>query len=238
MLAGWIDPPIMSANAAYKTWVFDCDGVLLDSNCIKSDAFFQVALPYGEAAATQFLEYHKAYGGVSRFKKFEYLFAKILKRKDYQQDLDRALSQFARYCRDGFTSCDEAPGLRLLLEKIKAGNARTYVVSGGFQDELRTVFAERGLDVFFDDIFGSPDTKDEILGREIKSGVMTLPGLFIGDSQYDFETADRHGFDFVFVSTWTEFSGWQEYFKDRTVRHALAVGDLVGLFEGASLKNL
>ena len=56
----------------YKTMIFDCDGVLLDSNSAKSDAFYKVALPYGDNCARELLNFHKKNGGISRNKKFDY----------------------------------------------------------------------------------------------------------------------------------------------------------------------
>ena len=35
----------------YASLVFDCDGVVLNSNKVKTEAFYQAVLPYGEAAA-------------------------------------------------------------------------------------------------------------------------------------------------------------------------------------------
>ena len=58
----------------YKTWFFDCDGVLLDSNQLKSDAYYQVGLPYGKENAQALVEYNKRLGGVTRFEKFKYFF--------------------------------------------------------------------------------------------------------------------------------------------------------------------
>ena len=52
----------------YKTLVFDCDGVVLNSNSVKTSAFYKAALAYGEVAATALVEYHVANGGVSRYK--------------------------------------------------------------------------------------------------------------------------------------------------------------------------
>ena len=49
----------------YLTLVFDCDGVLLDSNKVKTDAFYKSALPYGENAANELVSYHKENGGIS-----------------------------------------------------------------------------------------------------------------------------------------------------------------------------
>ncbi|MFH7588150.1 HAD family hydrolase, partial [Oceanimonas smirnovii] len=56
----------------YVTLVFDCDGVVLNSNKVKTEAFYKAALPYGEAAAQAMVDYHVAHGGVSRYKKFAY----------------------------------------------------------------------------------------------------------------------------------------------------------------------
>ena len=64
----------------YKTLIFDCDGVILDSNRLKTQAFFEASKRYGKRAATKLVEYHLENGGVSRFKKFEYFFSDILKK--------------------------------------------------------------------------------------------------------------------------------------------------------------
>ena len=61
----------------YKTIVFDCDGVILNSNKVKSDAFSTVAKKYGEDEAKKLVSYNKKNGGVSRYLKFQY-FIQIL----------------------------------------------------------------------------------------------------------------------------------------------------------------
>lgn len=201
----------------YKCWVFDCDGVLLDSNRVKSEAFYTTALPYGEKAAQRLLDYHQAHGGVSRFHKFEYLFRDILGRKFFRTNLEEALENYARISRDGVLKAAEAPGLRNLLGRLRDLGVRLFVVSGGLQSELREVFKERGLDAYFENIFGSPDTKDDILTRELAKGAILLPALFLGDSRYDYEAAQRGGLDFTFVYTWTEFKDWEKFFIDKSV---------------------
>lgn len=211
----------------YKCWVFDCDGVLLDSNRVKSDAFYETALPFGEAAAAALLAYHQEHGGVSRFLKFEHLFANILKLSEFQQDLEDALARFAKISREGILKAPEAPGLRDLLGALRQRGARNFVVSGGMQDELRDVFRARGLDQYFETIFGSPDNKDEILTRELAKGTITSPAVFIGDSRYDYEAASHHGIDFIFASDWSEFDGWQSFFADKPIRIVSSIGDLL-----------
>jgi len=92
------------------------------------------------------------------------------------------------------------------------------MVSGGDQAELRDVFAARDLAGHFDGgIFGSPDTKDEILDRELATGNIIRPALFLGDSRYDYEAAAGAGIDFVFLTQWTEFEGYPLYFESKPV---------------------
>ena len=81
----------------YKTWIFDCDGVILDSNQVKSRAFYDTALPYGTNVAEKFLTYHREFGGVSRFEKFRYLFADILGMDHLEPDLQMALLRFSEF---------------------------------------------------------------------------------------------------------------------------------------------
>ena len=62
----------------YGTFVFDCDGVLLDSNRIKTEAFYEAALSYGEDAACELVRHHREHGGVSRQLKFAYFLERIV----------------------------------------------------------------------------------------------------------------------------------------------------------------
>ena len=210
---------------SYAAWLFDCDGVMLDSNSIKTDAFHRAALPHGEAAAAALVSYHTAHGGISRFEKFDYLFRHILGRTSYDDDMAQALDQFSRLTREALLSAPEAPGLRTLLERINTGGGRAFVVTGGMEDEVRSVLEERGLAALFTGIFGSPASKDEIFQTQLASGTMARPGVYFGDSRYDYDVASRHGMDFVFVSDWSEFAGWQTFFADRPVTIISRLGE-------------
>lgn len=61
----------------YKSLIFDCDGVILHSNKIKTEAFYKVALRFGKVAADKMVDYHVRNGGISRYKKFEWLLINI-----------------------------------------------------------------------------------------------------------------------------------------------------------------
>lgn len=215
----------------YTTLVFDCDGVVLDSNKVKTEAFYQATLPYGEAAARAMVDYHVANGGVSRYKKFAYFLEQIAPNivpsyaEQQGPNLETLLQAYAGHVREGLLRCVVAPGLEALREQTP--DARWLIVSGGDQAELRDVFASRGIAEWFDGgIFGSPDTKDEILARELASGNIQPPALFLGDSKYDYHAASAAGLDFVFLSGWSEVERWEEWVNQQKIKSVASLSEL------------
>ena len=200
----------------YQTLVFDCDGVVLNSNKVKTEAFFKAALPYGEAAAQQLVDYHVSRGGISRYKKFEWFVENVVVDQT-GPTLEELLAAYAAEVRHGLLTCEIAEGLAEL--KAKTPQANWLIVSGGDQQELREVFAERGLDHFFDGgIFGSPDSKDIILAREIALSNITKPALFLGDSKYDHRAATTACLDFVFLSGWSEVQDYEVWCLAKNIK--------------------
>lgn len=201
----------------YATLIFDCDGVVLNSNKIKTQAFYDVTKVYGHEPAQALKEYHVQNGGISRYAKFEYLITKILGKRVEQVELNQLLEHFAHEVKQALLNCEVAEGLSQL--KAQTTNANWLIVSGGDQAELREVFAERGLDHYFEGgIFGSPDTKDIILAREIENGTITRPALFLGDSKYDYQAAQTAGLDFIFLTEWTEVKDHQAWCCDNSIQ--------------------
>lgn len=211
--------------ADYRTWIFDCDGVILDSNRIKTEAFRRAVLEYGNSAADAFIEYHRRNGGLSRFEKFGHFFSSILKCEQPSERIARALEKFSSSVLKELDHCAIDSGLFPLMERIPAA-ARRIVISGGDQIELRDVLERRELSGLFQDVFGSPETKNAIINREIATGVISKPTIFIGDSRLDYETAAAFDIDFVFIAHWTQFDDWKDFFAGRDVAIA---PDLQGL---------
>jgi len=196
----------------YKTLVFDCDGVVLNSNQLKIEAYFDVAMQYGadEKEARALVDHHVKLGGISRYPKFEYFLREIVKKPVTEAAMQSLLDDFGREVKRRLADCELAPGLSDL--RLATRDVRWMIISGGDETELREIFIARGLDSLFDaGIFGSPANKDEILVRELARGNIVQPALFLGDSRYDHIASKRAGLDFVFFSDWTDFEGWQEY---------------------------
>ena len=51
----------------YNSIIFDCDGVILNSNQIKTNAFRKVLKQFNNKAIDEFIQYHKDNGGISRY---------------------------------------------------------------------------------------------------------------------------------------------------------------------------
>ncbi len=210
----------------YKTIVFDCDGVLLNSNSIKTEAFFDVTRHYGNEYARALTYYHQQNGGISRYKKFEYFLSTILSKPINQTELDHLAENFATQVKQSLMNCEVANGLEEL--RARTCQARWLVVSGGDQSELRDIFVKRGLAKLADGgIYGSPDSKDEILMREIANGNIVMPAVFIGDSKYDYRAARRAGLDFLFLSDWSEVEEWNEWVSRESLMSCSSLSELV-----------
>lgn len=210
---------------AYRTLVFDCDGVILNSNHIKTQAFFEAARPYGTSAAQKLVDYHVANGGVSRYKKFDHFLRYIIGEVPTDDNMQQLLDAFAETVRAGLSQCDIAPGLAALRESTPG--IHWLIVSGSDQEELRDIFNRRGIAQHFDGgVFGSPDTKEHILKREVDRRNILFPALFLGDSQYDWRAASGASLDFLFVSSWTELHDWQKFTATLNIATIGSIGDL------------
>jgi len=218
----------------YKTLVFDCDGVVLNSNKVKTQAFYDATLSFGHDKAQALVDYHVQNGGVSRYLKFEYFIEEILKQTVTRELLNELLVKFAMEVKAGLMQSDIAEGLIELRKQTP--QAKWLIVSGGDQNELREVFSARGLfDLFDGGIFGSPDDKDIILKRELENHNIKNPALFLGDSKYDFLASNRAKLDFVFLTKWSEFGSWKTFFTSKKVVACSNINELTngngGCFE-------
>lgn len=194
----------------YRTIVFDCDGVVLNSNKVKTLAFYEATKHFGSNAAQRLVDYHVQNGGISRYIKFEYFMQEILNKPPDQSVIDDLLNRFSMAVKQGLLQCEIASGLKEFRKQTETTN--WLIVSGGDQAELRAVFSERSIDQLYNGgIFGSPDPKDKIFQDQKAVGNIEQPCLFLGDSKYDYLAAQNAGVDFVFISDWTEVTNWQDW---------------------------
>lgn len=196
----------------YKTIVFDCDGVILNSNQTKIEAYFAVAKRMGgtEEQAQALVDHHVNKGSFPRNGKIEYYLNEIVKQPITPEIMQQYLEAFDDILDETLMQCEIASGLNDL--KAQTPQVLWMLLSGGDQSELRKIFTRRDLASMFEaGIFGGPDTKDIVLAREKQNDNIQFPALFVGDSKYDHQAATKAGLDFVFLSDWTEVKDWQAY---------------------------
>ena len=219
----------------YKSIIFDCDGVILNSNQVKTNAFRQVFEKYNINAVNEFIKYHRSNGGVSRYIKIEKFLKNILPKyyenRNFNKDeLNMLLQSYSNQCKESLLKCEVTKDLSI-LRKI-TGNIPWLIISGGDQFELREIFYKKGLNIFFNGgIFGSPEKKTEIIKREIANGIIQFPALMLGDSKLDHIAAKSNNIDFLFVYKWTDFKSYNDYCIHNSIKAIESVSDIKEFFK-------
>ncbi len=207
---------------AHRLAVFDCDGVVLDSNRLKSEALARALGGEPPELVDAFIHYHKTYGGVSRYEKFRHFFTVMDPREDAELCVEAALERLSEILANALLACAEVPGVREVLERFRSAGVACAVNSGGDEAELLRTFPARGLDRYFAAVMGSPSTKEENMERLRTQGLLRTPGIYFGDARRDMETAEAYGFDFVFLSGVTD---WPAGAAEARARGHAAVAD-------------
>jgi phosphoglycolate phosphatase-like HAD superfamily hydrolase len=187
--------------------IFDCDGVILQSNQLKSDAFACVLADYDQNMVTTFIKWHKKYGGISRFEKFAYFFRDMLALLDWEEKTQKACSDFSVITAKKLLNCPYIKGFERYLEFLETQKITLSVNTGGAETEVQEVFRKRGLLDKFECILGSPSTKMENMCKLQSMGLMSYKTVYFGDSRLDFDLARNFGLHFVYVgqeSEWPE----------------------------------
>ena len=207
-------PKKMSLNY-YNTIIFDCDGVILNSNRIKQIAFIKaLSSKYNKKSIKIFIEYIKNNGGVSRFEKFKYFFIKIQKIKNYRKEYLECIKNFANIMNQELQNCEIDKSLIDLIKKNK--NKNFFVISASEQKELRITLKNKKLNRYFDAIYGSPSNKTKNLKKIFNNKNIKKPFLYIGDSKEDYFFAEKNNIDFLFIYHWTNLNNWKVFcFKNK-----------------------
>ncbi len=197
--------------------IFDFDGVILDSNNVKTNAFRNISNRFGECESNALVNYHIKHGGVSRFLKIKWFVENILKTKN--EDLIRHLvEEYGNEVSKSFESCAFRTNLFQLKKKLRG--TKWSIASGGKQDEIVNLLEKKSmLEIFDNGIYGSPTSKMEIVKKTILNTESNEKNKFvlIGDSFYDYECAKENGIKFIFASGWSDIKKPKDLFKNKNI---------------------
>jgi phosphoglycolate phosphatase-like HAD superfamily hydrolase len=205
----------MSAVRRLGGAIFDCDGVLLDSNRIKAEGF-RIALE-GEppGAVDRFFDYFHANNGLMRDALFEHYYRSIAPRADWATCAVEATRVFGERTLRSLLSCAQISGVVQLLEALSAAGVPCAVVSAARPSDLEVILKEQCISRFFAAIRGGDGTKVAQVASLLEEGIVDKPLIYFGDSRVDMDTAESFDCLFVFVSAGTEWLDGEAVCRDR-----------------------
>lgn len=176
--------------------IFDFDGVILDSNGLKTEAFRAVFAQFPEHADAM-MAWHHAHVSESRYAKFAHLVEERLGRRGDRAAIDALAEEFADRLRDAMARCPFVPGAREMLDRL-SGRVPMFVASMTPQDELDRLLDVHGIAHHFVRSFGCPPWPKARAVEAILAEVGGAAGVvLVGDSAGDQRAAQEHGVAFV-----------------------------------------
>tara|TARA_B100001287_G_C22678810_1_gene529169 strand:+ start:2085 stop:2729 length:645 start_codon:yes stop_codon:yes gene_type:complete len=182
----------------YECFIFDFDGVILDSNLLKEAAIEKASKIYKDDPCYQdFLNYFKKNNGITREKKIYKFFSK--------PNSKEILKNYSLLLKDSLFQAKLIDGIESFLKKVNKLTENINILSGGDQNEILKIIERKNLGSYFCNILGGPNEKAKNL-KKIKIETKTV---YFGDSYLDYELAMKNNFDFVFVSEKTRLKNWR-----------------------------
>lgn len=182
----------------YKNFIFDFDGVIVDSLSIKGAAFGELFSDCGEDIVKKVMNYHSDNGGVSRYEKFRYFYKHFLNKNITAQIIDTLDKRYSGLVTEKVVSADFIKGADEFIKRLKKDAKACFIVSATPQEEIRTIARLKHVDTLFDEILGSPRTKDQNLELLLeKHGIKSQETVYFGDAKSDYEAARNNNINFI-----------------------------------------
>lgn len=204
-----------------KAILFDFDGVILDSLNVKTQAFYDMYLPYGEEIAKKAANHHLAHGGISRYEKFKIYHKEFLGIDIDESKLDELADEFSERVFTKVAESEEVKGIREFLESAK-GKYKMWVITGTPTEEIVEICKITHFTQYFIDLHGSPEKKDywtkKIL---VEENLQPNEVVFVGDATTDYDAAMANNVHFIL----REHDDNLEFFKDKEL---IRIQDFIG----------
>jgi phosphoglycolate phosphatase-like HAD superfamily hydrolase len=181
-------------------FIFDFDGVLVDSIEIKSEAFASMFEEYGPDVVRMVVAHHRDAGGISRYKKLRHYHAEYLGHDLTEEELHRRADEFSRIVVDKVVHASEIPGAEHYLRTM-CHDKRCFINSATPDKELLEIVQRRGWSGLFDGVYGSSRGKEVNLYHIFEEHKATSDMcVFFGDADSDYLAAREAGVLFVGVN--------------------------------------
>ncbi|MBI5077327.1 HAD family hydrolase [Candidatus Falkowbacteria bacterium] len=196
----------------YQCYLFDFDGVIVDTVEIKAQAFAEIYRPCGDNVVEQILAHHRANGGASRIEKFRYYHQKFLNKRINDSDM-RALSEkFSAYSFKKILIAPLVRGAEEFLNNLRQLDKKIFIVSSAPEEEIKKVILKKQLKKHFCGIKGAPLSKHENINQiRDKYNFDAAACVFFGDAAEDQRAAESHNIKFVPINYFDKSCGYPDF---------------------------
>jgi phosphoglycolate phosphatase-like HAD superfamily hydrolase len=178
-------------------FVFTLDGVLVDSEPVKLEAFAEACRDVWRLTDDELQTirvYNARQRGVPRKQKFEFVHRHLVMRGD-NASVTRVNERYGQLLEQRLPAVPLLPGVRQFLDSVPG---RRFVLSAAPEDEVTSQLVRHGIDAAFEALFASAAGKADTLRRI--SAAVDGPVVFFGDAPSDQAAAVATGVRFVPVN--------------------------------------
>lgn len=184
----------------FQAIFLDFDGVIKDSVEIKSNAFEQLFLPFGDIVANRVRMHHEDHTGMSRFDKLP-IYLQWAGLPISTSLMDEFSNNFSLLVKRNVINSPWVDGLLNFLNYPHDGQL-FFLVTATPQLEIEEILFELDIYDHFEQIIGSPTVKGESIKMLLdKYKVDIKRAVMVGDSKSDYEAAILNNIQFVLRKT-------------------------------------
>jgi phosphoglycolate phosphatase-like HAD superfamily hydrolase len=183
-----------------KTIFWDFDGVIKDSVTVKSDAFEQLFLPFGEKIAVKVRKHHEANGGMSRFDKLP-IYLEWVGQEAIEELTTEYEEKFSLLVKQKVINSDWVLGS---LDYLKNNHhyQQFFLITATPQQEIEEILSALKINQFFEEVIGAPTKKGHAIKQIlVRYNITSEHTVMIGDSNSDYIAAVENKIPFVLRKT-------------------------------------
>jgi phosphoglycolate phosphatase len=179
---------------------FDFDGTLISSEDKKSIEMAKVFKEKFGIKRGVKTAYEKLIGtGKNRHEKVESLFAQFIKRKPTKKELKEVENHFGKHYEKSLSTCPLFECTNVITE-LKKQVKFLFLLSLENKKEVKRVLKHCGLEKYFNEVLGGPETKVNNLSGIIKKQKLKPSEIiYIGDSHSDVIASKKLGMKVVLL---------------------------------------
>ena len=199
---------MQTCSCTFSALLLDFDGVIVESTDIKTRAFAEMFGEYPEHLGA-IINYHRQHVGVSRYKKFAWIYQELLRQPITEALLKSLGARFSETVFEKIIRAPFVPGALETLASCASTGVPVFIISGTPHEELLRILELRGLQELVTQAWGTPTEKTDAI-RFIQShyGIETTEMLFVGDGMVDYTAATSEGVAFLARDSGGEDVDW------------------------------